>query len=279
MLFFKKPNARVNVIKLSGVIAQSGNKSLNLESVKKLIDKGFIFSSTKNKVLAIVINSPGGSPVQSELIANYVLYKNKTVKAKIIVFVEDVAASGGYWLALMGSEIYSLSSNSIVGSLGVVSAGFGLEDFIQKYGIKRRVYTAGKKKVSLDMFSEEKEEDIARLKDLLAKVHINFKNWVLERRGSKIKLDEEELFSGAFWLATQGLEFGLIDGLANTLEGKLKELYGEKVKINYVFNKQKKGLISSLLGIKSHSNSIADDFLDNAFVKIQEQNYLQKLGL
>ncbi len=279
MLFFKKPNASVNVIKLSGVIQQGGNKSLNLESVKKLVDKGFNFKSTKNKVLAIVINSPGGSPVQSELIANYVLYKNKTVKAKIIVFVEDVAASGGYWLALMGTEIYSLSSNSIVGSLGVVSAGFGLEDFIKKYGIKRRVYTAGKKKVSLDMFSEEKEEDIARLKDLLAQVHTNFKKWVLQRRGSKIKLDEDELFSGNFWLAPKGLEFGLIDGIADTLEEKLQELYGKKVQINHIANKVKKGLLSSLLGLKNSSSLISDDFLDNAIYKIKEENYLQKLGL
>lgn len=243
---FKSKKKIVNVIKLSGVISSSGRKNLSLEKIKKNIDKAF--SNKKTSAVALLINSPGGSPVQSEMIANYIREKSKQTKIPIISFVEDVAASGGYWLALSSNDIYALSKSSIVGSLGVLYASFGLDEFIKKYGISRRVHTAGKNKVSLDMFQPEKESDIERLKNMLAEVHNHFKDWVLTRRSKKLKIDSEELFSGEFWVASQGLEKGLVDGIVASVDAKLRDLFGDKVKINYI--ESKKGLIGGLLSSK-----------------------------
>ncbi len=243
---FKGKKKQVNVLKLSGVISSGGRKNLSLSSIKKNIDKAF--ANKKASAVALLINSPGGSPVQSEMIANYIREKSKETKIPTISFVEDVAASGGYWLALSSNDIYALSKSSIVGSLGVLYAGFGLDEFIKKYGISRRVHTAGKNKVSLDMFQPEKEADIERLKNMLSEVHKHFKDWVLSRRNKKLKVDHDELFSGEFWVASQGLEKGLIDDIAISVDHKLKSLFGDKVKINYI--ESKKGFISGLLSSK-----------------------------
>lgn len=235
-MIFKKKKNKINIVRLSGIITAEGKKNLSLKNVKPLIDKAFGSKKTskRSKVVAFVINSPGGSPVQSEMIANYIRQKAQETSTKVICFVEDVAASGGYWLALIGDEIYTLSKSSIVGSLGVVHASFGLEDFIKDHGIKRRVYTAGERKVTLDMFQEENKEDVARLKILLNEIHQHFKDWVLQRRGSIINLDHNDLFSGEYWVASQGKQYGLVDGIVVDIESKLKELYGEDIKINYV---------------------------------------------
>ena len=245
---FKSKKKQVNIVKLSGVISSGGRKNLSLASIKKNIDKAF--SDKKISSVALLINSPGGSPVQSEMIANYIREKSRETKIPTISFVEDVAASGGYWLALSSNDIYALSKSSIVGSLGVLYAGFGLDEFIKKHGISRRVHTAGKNKVSLDMFQPEKESDIERLKNMLAEVHNHFKDWVLSRREGKLKIEEEDLFSGEFWVASKGLEYGLVDDIAISVEHKLKDLFGDKVKINYI--ESKKGLISGLLSSKSN---------------------------
>ncbi len=241
MSLFKKTKI-INVVKLSGIIAGDSKKNLSLSKIKCLIDKAF--SSKKVSAVVFVINSPGGSPVQSEMIANYIMAKSKDTGIKVLTFIEDVAASGGYWLALVGEEIYALSKSSIVGSLGVVYASFGLEDFIAKHSINRRVHTAGTKKVSLDMFQQEKKEDIERLKIMLSQVHENFKLWVLSRRENKITLNHEDLFSGEFWVSVLAEKYGLIDGIALTLDSKLKEIYGEKIKIEYLTKKE--GFLSRL---------------------------------
>jgi signal peptide peptidase SppA len=273
-MLFKKKNV-VHVLKLSGVLASSGKKSLNIQNVKKNIDSAF---EKKISALALIINSPGGSPVQSEIIANYILQKSKETKIPVITFVEDVAASGGYWLAVAGESIFALSKSSIVGSLGVLYAGFGLEELIKKHGIKRRVHTAGKNKVSLDMFQEEKEEDIKRLKEMLAEVHKHFKDWVLSRRGQKITLNHDDLFSGEFWLASVGLTHGLIDGIAD-LEPKLKELYGEKVKIKYIEPKKHFLAGFSFLG-SSFSGKISEQgIIDAGIESLKEQSFWNRFGL
>jgi signal peptide peptidase SppA len=245
---FKSKKKKVNIIKLAGVINSGGRKNLSLASIKKNIDKAF--ANSKVASVALLINSPGGSPVQSEMIANYIREKSRETKIPTISFVEDVAASGGYWLALASDDIYALSKSSIVGSLGVLYAGFGLDEFIKKHGISRRVHTAGKNKVSLDMFQPEKEADIERLKKMLAEVHKHFKDWVLSRRNGKLKIEEDELFSGEFWVASTGLEKGLVDDIAISVEHKLKDLFGDKVKINYI--ETKKGLLSGLLSSKAN---------------------------
>ncbi|MDR2007576.1 MAG: S49 family peptidase [Alphaproteobacteria bacterium] len=265
---FKKSKKQISVLKLYGVINKGGKKSLYLAGLKKNIDKAF--ECKKTVAVALLINSPGGSPAQSEMIANYVREKSRETKIPVISFVEDVAASGGYWLALAGEDIYALSKSSIVGSLGVLSAGFGLEDFIKKHGITRRVYTAGKNKVSNDPFQAEKEEDIARMRVMLAEIHKHFKDWVLSRREGRLKISEEDLFSGEYWVASQGLPMGLIDDIVVSMEHKLHELYGDKVKINYI--EAKKGFLSSLLSAKA---SMAEE----AIAEIKDVGVWNKFGL
>jgi serine protease SohB len=239
-----------------------GGDSLSLGSVRKNIDKAF---NGDVSAVGLLINSPGGSPGQSEMIANYIIYKSKETDIPVISFVEDVAASGGYWIALAGDEIFALSKSSIVGSLGVVSASFGLNDLIEKHGISRRVYTAGESKVSMDMFQKEKDEDVVKLKKLLAEIHEHFKTWVIERRGNRIindkgELLESKLFTGEYWIASSGIDKGLVDGIT-TIETKLKELYGENVNIRYI--KKKKSFINSLMSV-SLGNRLVGDLLDKA---------------
>jgi signal peptide peptidase SppA len=187
---------------------------------------------SKLPTVAIVINSPGGSPVQSNLIFSRIRQLAEERDKRVYVFCEDIAASGGYFLALAGDEIYA-DPSSIVGSIGVISAGFGLDKFIDRFGIQRRVHSSGKDKGALDPFQPERPEDVARLKELQRDVHDVFIGIVKARRGAKLNGPEEELFSGTFWSAGKALERGLIDGVAD-LRAKMRELHGEKVRLRAV---------------------------------------------
>jgi serine protease SohB len=151
-----------------------------------------------------------------------------------------VGASGGYWISLVAKQIFALANTSIVGSLGVLYSSFGLEDFIENHGIKRRIHTAGEKKVTLGMFSKENQEDVERLKIMLESVHNHFKHWVISQRKDKLNIDEKDLFSGEFWIASEAKKLGLIDDVAITMEDKLKELYGSNITINYIEDKKSK---------------------------------------
>ena len=183
--------------------------------------------------MAVVVNSPGGSPVQSHLIFSRIRQLAKEKKKRVYVFCEDVAASGGYFLALAGDEIYA-DPSSIVGSIGVISAGFGLDKFIERFGIERRVHTAGKDKGALDPFQPGASRGRrAARRTLQRDVHDVFIGIVKERRAGKLKGPEEELFSGAFWSAAKALEYGLIDGIAD-LRSKMQDLHGEKVRLQAV---------------------------------------------
>jgi signal peptide peptidase SppA len=179
--------------------------------------------------IAISINSPGGSPVQSHLIYSYIRKQAVKKKKKVLVFAEDVAASGGYLIACAGDEIYAKSS-SIVGSIGVIYSSFGLQDLIKKAGIQRRIYTAGKNKSTLDPFVEEKEEDIQRLKKIQLDLHSDFIKVVEESRSTKLKKDKNpDLFTGEFWSGSKAKDLGLIDGLGNAdeiLKEKFERLFG-----------------------------------------------------
>jgi ClpP class serine protease len=279
---FKRKKKNINVVRLSGIISSNSRNGLNLKNCKSHIDKAFLEESSSSKkskkhnnlsAVVFIINSPGGSPVQSEMISNYIISKSLKYGVKVITFVEEVGASGGYWLSLVGSEIYALSSSSIVGSLGVVSASFGLDKFIEKHNVTRRVYTAGENKVMLDAFQEEKAEDINRLKELLSLVHLNFKNWVLNRRDKKITLNHNELFSGLYWLAPKALEHGLIDGIAFDLTSKLQELFGDDIKINYIENKV--GLIKGLF----YKSELAQSLVDESVAKLKSELMWNKFGL
>jgi signal peptide peptidase SppA len=218
----------VPVVRLSGVIATSsllGSRSLSIEAVAPLLKRAFDIRGAK--AVALAINSPGGSPVQSALIGQRIRLLADEKGLKVIAFVEDVAASGGYWLACAADEIVA-DPHSIVGSVGVISAGFGFQDLMARIGVERRVHTSGERKSMLDPFRPEKPEDVERLARLQAEIHDGFKDWVRQRRAGKLKAEEPLLFSGEFWTGRRGVELGLVDGLGD-LRGTLQARYGTKV--------------------------------------------------
>ena len=231
MLFFNRRPV-VPVLRFTGPIGMATplRPGLALAAVAGPLEKAF--SVSKLPSVAVVINSPGGSPVQSHLIFSRIRQLAREREKRVYVFCEDVAASGGYFLALAGDEIYA-DPSSIVGSIGVVSAGFGLDKFIQRFDIERRVHTSGKDKGALDPFQPERPEDVARLKELQRTVHDVFIGIVKERRAGKLKGPEEEMFSGTFWSAAKALDFGLIDGLSD-VRTKMHALHGSKVRLRAI---------------------------------------------
>ncbi|MCL6282804.1 S49 family peptidase [Ruegeria sp. 2012CJ41-6] len=214
----------VAVVRLSGAIGMSGRGSLNDVTLAPILERAF--RRGKPAAVALQINSPGGSPVQSSLIGSRIRRLSDELNVPVFAFVEDVAASGGYWLASAADEIWA-DESSVVGSIGVISAGFGAHIFLARQGIERRVHTAGRSKSMLDPFSPEKEEDVSRLKVLLAEMHQTFINQIKTRRGDKLN-DNGDLFTGEFWLARRAQELGLIDGIGH-LKPKMQERFGEKV--------------------------------------------------
>ncbi len=221
-------NNIIHVLRLQGAISVGGGlrPALNAKDLEPLLKRTF-----KKGVsgVALAINCPGGSPVQSSLIAARIRALSAEHKIPVYAFCEDVAASGGYWLACAADEIYA-DESSIVGSIGVIAAGFGFVDAIKKLGVERRVYTAGTSKSILDPFKPEKQEDVTRLLELQEDVHEGFKAYVRTRRTGKLKADEAELFAGAFWTGKRGLDLGLVDGLGHMHE-ILRRKFGEKVEI------------------------------------------------
>ncbi|WP_299295298.1 S49 family peptidase [uncultured Tateyamaria sp.] len=223
---FMSSDPTVAVIRLQGVIAGGSRGTLNDQALGPVIEKAF--ARGKPAAVALEINSPGGSPVQSSLIGARIRRLAEEKDVPVLAFVEDVAASGGYWLAVAADEIYA-DPSSVVGSIGVISAGFGAHEFLAKQGVERRVYTAGKSKSMLDPFRPEKPEDVDRLKGLLDDIHTNFIDHVQSRRGGKLDA-EADLFTGEVWLAQKAKELGLIDGIGH-IRPMLKERFGDKVKL------------------------------------------------
>lgn len=219
----------VSVVRLSGVIRTGSRFSPGL-SLGGLEDPlSAAFGNKRAKAVALLINSPGGSPVQSDLIAIRIRALAKENKKPVVAFVEDVAASGGYWLALAADEIFA-NPSSIIGSIGVISAGFGFQDAIEKIGIERRVHTSGRRKSLLDPFRSEVEEDVAYLKEIQAEIHGGFRDWVVSRRGDKLRQDEDpDLFEGKFWTGGRAAELGLVDGLGD-LRGVMRSRFGDKTR-------------------------------------------------
>ena len=197
---------------------------MNDAGLADLIEKAF--TKGKPKAVALAINCPGGSPAQSALITARIRRLADEKSVPVYAFCEDVAASGGYWLATAADEIY-VDDNSIMGSIGVTSASFGFHEFLQKQGVERRVHTAGVDKSMLDPFRPERAEDIVRLKDLQKQIHDNFIAQVVTRRGEKLK--SENLFTGEVWIGQKSVDNGLTDGVAH-LVPKMKEIFGDKVK-------------------------------------------------
>ncbi|MHA1548615.1 MAG: S49 family peptidase [Alphaproteobacteria bacterium] len=217
----------VPIVRLSGAIGGGRlNSGMTLASVETTLRKAFAIAGAP--VVAISINSPGGSAVQSHLIYKRIKDLSAENEKKVIVGVEDVAASGGYVIALAGDEILA-DPNSIVGSIGVIAAGFGFAGLLEKIGVERRVHASGEHKGMLDPFRPEKEEDIERLHALHGDIFAWFVDLVKTRRAEKLG-DDPDLFTGAFWSGRRALELGLVDGLGD-LRAVLRERYGAKVRL------------------------------------------------
>ena len=221
---------RVALLRQRGLIAARPDPlsgGLNDAGIGPLLDRAF--GIKRLSAVMLVINSPGGSPVQSSLIAQRVRRLSEEKKVPTIAVVEDAAASGGYWIACAADEVIA-DPASILGSIGVISAGFGLHEAMGRLGVERRLHTAGTEKSFLDPFRPEQEPDVARLEDLLAKLHEEFKAWVRARRGAKLTAPEEALFTGRFWTGREAVSLGLADGLGSA-EAEAKRRFGEKTRI------------------------------------------------
>jgi len=276
---FRKDLVVIPVVRLSGVISASSspvNKSLNLAGVAPLLEKAFKIKNAP--AVALVVNSPGGSPVQSRMIVSRIRELAKKHNKKVLIFVEDVAASGGYMISLAGDEIFA-DETSIIGSIGVVSAGFGLDKVIEKLGVERRVYTAGKNKVTLDAFQPENEDDVKYLNKLLEEIHDVFITMVKEGRDEKLT-DDEDLFSGRFWTGATALKLGLIDGLGHISE-IIKERYGEKVELKLI--QPRRGFLSrgapGGINIGSLGTDIGTGIVDRAIDGVEERALWSRFGL
>ena len=242
----------VPVVRLHGTIGAVTplRPGMSLGSVSKMLEKAF---STKGaKAVALSINSPGGSPVQSRQIYQRIRQLAEEKKLKVLVFVEDVAASGGYMIACAGDEIFC-DPSSIVGSIGVVGGTFGFQDLIKKVGIERRLYTSGEHKATLDPFLPENPEDVTRLKAIQREIHDTFIALVKQSRGSRLKGDEDYLFSGEYWAGERSVKLGLADELGD-LRTVLRARYGDKVQTPIIAPAG--GLLSGMMGRKPGSGSL-----------------------
>lgn len=271
-LFGCKEKPVVACVNLSGVIGKDSKLSsgINFENSMPLIKKAFALDGVK--AVAINVNSPGGSPVQSELIFDYIREISQEKKIPVYTFAQDLAASGGYFILLAGDEIYAHNS-SIVGSIGVIFSSFGFVDLISKIGVERRVYTEGKNKAILDPFLPEVSENIEILKEAQNDIFQGFTSLVKERRKGKLIGDEafqkNNIFTGAFWSGKKSLELGLIDGVSS-MRSKIQEKFGKDVKIINITSK--KSFIKSLF-------SERENFSSELLSKIEERARFNHFGL
>lgn len=278
---WRSTTVTIPVARLQGAIMAGGGQfrpTLSIASTAGVLEKLFAYNDAP--AVAIVINSPGGSAVQSRLIYRRIRDLAAEKKKTVFVFVEDVAASGGYMIAVAGDEIIA-DPSSIVGSIGVVTAMFGLTEAIRKIGVERRVHTAGANKVTLDPFLPEKPEDVERLKALQLEVHETFIDIVKERRAGKLK-DDPDLFTGLFWTARRGLELGLVDGLGD-LRAVLKQRFGPKTKLHLItasrgFFGRRLGLMESAAAVPSAAE-IAAAAVDGLVEAIESRALWNRFGL
>src|ERR1700741_808567 len=243
----RRGTAVVPVVRLSGVIGAVTplRPGMSLAGIARTLERAF---ATRNaKAIALVINSPGGSPVQSRQIYLRIRQLAAEKKLPVLVFVEDVAASGGYMIACAGDEIYC-DPSSILGSIGVVGGSFGLEGLIKKIGVERRLYTAGAHKAMLDPFLPENPDDVARLKSIQREIHAIFIALVKESRGARLKGADDVLFTGEYWAGETSVSLGLADAIGD-LRSTLRSRYGEKVLTPLVAPAS--GMLAGLFGRRS----------------------------
>jgi serine protease SohB len=224
---FRRDSAVVPVVRLTGIIGFSTplRPGLSLAGIARTLDRAF--AMRRAAAVALAINSPGGSPVQSHLIFRRIRELAREHKRQVIAFVEDAGASGGYMIACAADEIIA-DPHSIVGSIGVVGGSFGFVKLIEKIGIERRLYTSGEHKAMLDPFLPENPDDVDRLKKLQREIHDDFIALVKSRRGGKLNGPENDLFSGAYWTGRRALELGLVDAIGD-LRSVLRERFGVNV--------------------------------------------------
>ncbi len=251
LLPWRRPH--LNVIVLHGMIAARPGM-LNADSARPMIEKAF---RARGRPVILDIESPGGSPVQSDLIAGMIRDQADRADARVHAVIREVGASGGYWLACAADEIHA-NPMSIVGSIGVVGGGFGFPDLLDRIGVQRRLYTAGRNKARLDPFSPEKPEDVVFVKELMERLHGRFTGWVRQRRGQKLRGDHASLFDGSFMLGEQALDRGLIDGF-ETIESLVRQIGGDRARARRLAPKRI-GLLSRLprLGVDALLDALED---------------------
>ena len=264
----------VAVMRLEGVIGKVGSmkSGLTISSLNKLIEK--MFKIERLDAVCLCINSPGGSPVQSELISKRLTSLAKELGVPIYSFVEDVAASGGYWLACAGDKIFA-NKSSIIGSIGVISSGFGFHEAIGKLGIERRVIAEGKNKSVLDPFQPAKSSDVKLVKDLQKKIYEHFIETVKEHRKGRLTQTDEIIFNGEFWTGQKALDYGLIDGI-DDLYSFIHKKYGNEVKVEYIENKQ--SWFKRKLGM-SNSKDTVQELTDTMLDRIEARFMAGKFDL
>ena len=279
---FRDKPVVIPTVRLSGAImaSQGMRPTLSIATAAGRLKKAF--SMKDAPAVAIVINSPGGSPVQANLIYKRIRALAEENDKKVIVAVEDVAASGGYMIALAGDEIIA-DPSSIVGSIGVISAGFGYVNLLEKLGVERRVYTAGTNKMILDPFQPEKKSDIQYLRSIQDEIHDTFVDMVKDRRGDVISGDEKEVFSGRFWTATTGQSLGLVDRIGD-IRSIVKERYGENAQLKVIgaggglFKRAPSNGVA-MPNMSSDMSAIGAGFADHIVSQAEERALWARYGL
>lgn len=279
---FRDKPVVIPTVRLSGAImaSQGMRPTLSIATAAGRLKKAFSIKDAP--AVAIVINSPGGSPVQANLIYKRIRALAEENDKKVIVAVEDVAASGGYMIALAGDEIIA-DPSSIVGSIGVISAGFGYVDLLEKLGVERRVYTAGTNKMILDPFQPEKKSDIQYLRSIQDEIHDTFVDMVKERRGDVISGDEKQVFSGRFWTAVTGQSLGLVDRIGD-IRSIVKERYGEKAQLKVIgaggglFKRAPSNGVS-MPNMPNDMSSIGAGFAEHMVTQAEERALWARYGL
>lgn len=268
--------ALVPVVRLSGIIGFSTplKPGLTLTGIARALDRAF--AMRRAQAVALLINSPGGSPVQSHLIFRRIRQLAAEKSLPVIAFVEDVGASGGYMIACAGDEIIC-DASSMIGSIGVVGGSFGFDKLMEKIGVQRRLYTAGEHKAMLDPFLPEKPEDVERLKQIQNEIHQNFIALVKERRGPKLRGPEKTVFSGEYWTGARAIELGIADALGD-LRSVLRERYGKDVLMPLVASER--GLFARLRGVQSMERfwqgpGLAEDVIS----ALEERAFWSRYGL
>ncbi len=260
---------RVPVIELHGLIA-GREGALNLGLARPLIERAF-GAVRRGEAVVLDIDSPGGSPVQSDLIASLIRRKAEGAGARVVAVVGEVGASGGYWLACAADEIRA-NPMSVVGSIGVVGGGFGVPGLLARTGVERRLYTAGENKARLDPFSPERPEDVVFVRRLMEDIHARFKEWVRARRAGRLIADETALFDGSFFLGQQALALGLIDGFGD-IDTVVREIGGERARAQRLRPKRRLRLLGRL------SRMLAREAAAAAFEALEERAAAPRLRI